>query len=238
MALRELGLRLHTQVARWRGQVTYRDVIVPLDLEVVPDLVIQQLLRNAYEAPEIEAMLGILRPNDRLLELGSGLGVTSTIAARTVPRGRVLTIEANPNLAHQIRRTHEANRVHNIERWSGVVTESHEPGVVEFHIHELFPESSTRGSSRTTDAISVPRISWSRVIQDFAPSVLLCDIEGGEADLLPKLDLNELRAVIVEVHPGVLTATELRAVFDKLLDDGFTPRVDLWWRGVLVFERT
>lgn len=230
-------LRARTRIARWGGQVSYRGLVVPLDLGVVPDAVIEQLIGNRYEVPEIVAMLSLLRPDDRLLELGSGLGVTSTLAARALPQGRVWTVEANPCLADQIRSVHDANGVHNVERWSGAVTHSDEAGAVDFHLHEMFPESSIRRSEQTVDVVSVPLIAWSQVMRDFAPSVLVCDIEGAEGELIPRVNLAGIRAVVVELHPQMLTHEEVRAVVVKLFDDGFVPRFDLWSGAVAVFER-
>ena len=55
-----------------------------------------------------------------------------------------------------------------------------------------------------------------------APTVLICDIEGAEADLLPAADLSGLRAAIVEVHPQWIGQAGVQAVFDAMNRGGLS----------------
>ncbi|MEO1537044.1 MAG: FkbM family methyltransferase [Pseudomonadota bacterium] len=235
MRLRRRDIRL--RLLRKKTSLTYRGITVPIDHDVVPIEVVEQLADKNYEVPEIEASTVLLRPDDRVVELGSGMGVVSTLMSRAVPDGRVLTIEANPTLAPQIKQVHAANGVQNVDRWQGIVVAGEEPQPVEFHLHKFFPEGSVRRSSGSRDIIHVDAIPWSRVIGEFKPTVLICDIEGGETTLIPEIDTAGLRAIIVELHPGMISQTEIGQIFRKLLADGFVPRVDLQAGTVVAFER-
>ena len=48
-----------------------------------------------------------------------------------------------------------------------------------------------------------------KTMAEFAPDVLLCDIEGGELELIPALDATNLKAVMIELHPDRLSAEQL-----------------------------
>jgi FkbM family methyltransferase len=233
--LNEREIRFH--VLKQRDRVPYRDIMVPLDHDMVPWPVVKQLLRDAYEVPEIEAVMALVRPDDRIVELGSGLGVVSTLLGRAVPEGRVVTVEANPGLQAQIRSVHEANGVQNVERLSGIVTAGTEEGTTGFFIHKFFPEGSQRESELSRERIEVPLIPWGRLCRDFAPTFLLCDIEGGEAELLPALEYGGIRVIVVELHPAMLSKEEIRRIFARLIGEGFVPRVELSSETVVAFER-
>ncbi|MBL4556551.1 MAG: hypothetical protein JKP98_03220 [Rhodobacteraceae bacterium] len=74
----------------------------------------------------------------------------------------------------------------------------------------------------------VPRLSLSRLIADVRPTVVLCDVEGGELDLFAGADLAGVRAVILELHPRVYgeegTAQVLHALRQAGLSRVVPPR--------------
>jgi hypothetical protein len=52
--------------------------------------------------------------------------------------------------------------------------------------------------------------------------VLVCDIEGAEAELLPAGDWSGLRAAVVELHPQWIGQAGVQAVFDAMQRAGLT----------------
>ena len=86
------------------------------------------------------------------------------------------------------------------------------------------------------EEVEVPALDMNAVIADLKPSVLICDIEGAEADLLPQMDLSGLRAVLIETHPQWIGKEGIRRLFACLDAAGlvFYPR---WSHGkVAVFR--
>ena len=69
-------------------------------------------------------------------------------------------------------------------------------------------------------ATTVPVHDHKRVWKELKPNLLICDIEGAEVDLIPKLDLSQLRAAIIELHPQWIGTTGVNKVFQAFMDVG------------------
>ncbi|WP_158234167.1 FkbM family methyltransferase [Oceaniglobus indicus] len=219
------------------NRLKYRGLVVPIDRDLVPKAVIKQLLRGQYEVPEIEAALALIRPDDRVLELGTGLGVVSALVAQKLTRGKVLTFDGNPNLQPSIKALHRANGITNVTPRHGLVQGGAGAGTATFHLNVNFPEGSIASARGSTETIDVPVESWDAVVEAFRPTVLICDIEGAEVDLLPAVSLDGLRAVVIELHPDVVPADRLAALKKTLGDGGLVARDDLASGTVVAYVR-
>ena len=67
------------------------------------------LYQGAYETPECDFVERTVRADDRVLELGAGIGVVGLIATRICGEGNVMSWEANPNLEALIRKNYRLN---------------------------------------------------------------------------------------------------------------------------------
>ncbi len=194
----------------------YADLDIPLNREGISAEIVMGIAMNVYEKPEIDGLWRALRPGDRIIELGAGLGVVTALAARaTGPEGRILAYEANANLLRDTREFLERHGVTNVELRHAVLVPTAVPGETrDFHVSRVFAVSSLvphAGSTRHK-TVSVPAEGANDVIASFRPDVLICDIEGGEVDLIPAMDLTSLRAVVIEMHPKRVSADKLDGV--------------------------
>ncbi|MGB0912206.1 MAG: FkbM family methyltransferase [Phaeobacter italicus] len=149
---------------------------------------------------------------------------------------RAGTYEANPHLIPYIRRVHAANGVTNAYLTHAVLAPK--AGKQTFYVRENFLASSLSAMEDEPhqEEVEVPALDMNAVIADLKPSVLICDIEGAEADLLPQMDLSGLRAVLIETHPQWIGKEGIRRLFACLDAAGlvFYPR---WSHGkVAVFR--
>jgi FkbM family methyltransferase len=229
--------KLQRRLKRQRKPIHYFGLNVPVDRTIMPIEVIRQLLVNDYELAEIKAVKALVSSADRVLEIGTGLGIVSSIAARIASEGAVLTFEANPSLETNIRALHRLNLIKNVTPCQGTLRARPRQGVETFHLHKNFPESSLIASEESVGTVEVSARALSDVIAEFRPTVLLCDIEGGEAELLATSDLPGVRVVIVEIHPKVIPIAAIRQIFDNLMGQGFCPRVEHTRDQVVAFER-
>lgn len=199
-------------------------------LPFVPSIItprIERPLRSGrYEGGEAAALRRILRPGDRVLELGAGLGLLSTIAAQAEGVASVTAVEANPDLIPLIRETHRLNGVAGVDLRNGVVTAGDGPPLP-FYIRPDFWASSLdpgpRAFSRTA---LVPRLALADLIADTAPTVIVCDIEGGEAGLFDGADLSGLRELVIEMHPAIYGPEGEGAIVAALARQGLEPAAD------------
>ncbi len=68
-------------------------------------------------------------------------------------------------------------------------------------------------------------------------NVLLCDIEGGEIDLLIDADLSGIRLLIMETHYWMAGEAATDALVSKLIRDGFAIHLGASGEHVSVFRR-
>lgn len=232
-----MGLRklYRNWVVRTARRITYRGIEVPLTGDHMTRSVVDHLYCDCYEAPEITGLRAVVRPGDRVLELGTGLGIVTALAARAAQGGKVLTFEANPALIAPAAALFAQNQIGNIEARHGVIADGPGGGTLSFHLAEFFPEGSL--TKKSADVIEVPAWSSAEVMKDFRPDVLICDIEGAEGDLLPALDLSTLRAAVIELHPHILSRVAAAGIYDHLLHHGLYPQIEFSSGTVVVFQR-
>lgn len=238
---------LHLKVAAIRAlglktTMHYAGLDIPLYREGISAEVVMGIASGLYEQPEIAGLSRVLRPGDRILELGAGLGVVTALAARAAgPQGRILAYEADPKL---LKDTHEflaRHGVQNAEVRNAVLVPEAAPGETRsFHVSRVFAVSSLvphAGSTRHK-TISVPAVAVNDVIGDFRPDVLICDIEGGEAELIPAINFKGLRAVVIEMHPKRISAEKLAAVREALERQGLIQDATPLGGTVELFQRS
>jgi FkbM family methyltransferase len=64
-----------------------------------------------YEGSELSALRSVVRPGDRILEIGAGIGFVSAYLMRILGASRVWAVEADTRLLPIIRRTYELNAI-------------------------------------------------------------------------------------------------------------------------------
>ncbi|MQQ07462.1 FkbM family methyltransferase [Epibacterium sp. SM1979] len=209
----------------------------PLDKSILPPRVRASLRNDGYEQKEATAVEKLVKRGDVVMELGGGIGFMSTLVATKTRAKSVHAFEANPQLIPYIREVHALNKAAKAQVTHAVL--GSEEGEATFYVRPNFLASSLSPMEDDTDEVTqvqVPALDVNKVIADLKPTVLICDIEGAEVDLLPKMDLSALRAVVIETHPQWIGKSGIQTVFRTLDAAGlvFFPR---WSHGkVAVFR--
>jgi FkbM family methyltransferase len=206
-----------------RRTLSYEGMHVPTRRSGMIRPILLQIYGQDYERPEIAGISRAIRPGDRVLELGSGLGIITTLAARAAgPTGRVRAYEANPALLDDTRAFLAANGANTVDLVHAVLVNEADPAPRTFHLAGSFAESSLLGTEgrNPKGAVSVPAESLAAVLASFRPDVLLCDIEGAEVELFPALPPSSLRAAVVELHPDRLSPAQIQSIHDGFAAQG------------------
>ncbi|NNE52381.1 MAG: FkbM family methyltransferase [Sulfitobacter sp.] len=192
----------------------------PKDPKVITNRIRRSLRTDTYERKEAEAVLRTVREGDTVIELGAGIGYMSTFVARKRKVKSVHAFEANPHLIPYIQTVHAANELDNVEVVHGILGD--EDGEIDFYVRRniLASSLSVMEGEENPKATTVPVHDHKRVWKELKPNVLICDIEGAETDLIPKLDLSQLRAAIIELHPQWIGTTGVNRVFQAFMDVG------------------
>ncbi len=186
----------------------------------IPKGMVHSIARGDYENPERRAVKAILRPGDRVLEIGACMGVVSLTAARIVGAANVVAFEPNPQAAAVARANFERNGlpVRLVPRAVGAAS-----GRVELGIGSgSWLGASVARRYEAGHSVSTEIASIADLIDEIRPTVLVMDAEGFEAEILPACPMDGLRAVIVEFHEEPLGAAGVAALRQLLSRAGFS----------------
>jgi FkbM family methyltransferase len=183
--------------------ITTSGVKIPFVPAIITPKIERPMRNNRYEGGECANLRRLLRPGDRVLELGAGVGLLSTVAGLVPGIESVTTIEANPDLIPLIRETHRLNGVTCVDLRNGVAAAEDGPEI-DFYLRPDFWASSMEPDSRAfTRKVTLRRWGLRELVEEIRPTVIVCDIEGGEMGLFDAADLSSVRAMVVEFHPKV-----------------------------------
>jgi FkbM family methyltransferase len=182
---------------------------------------IERINAARYEGQEIAGALKVVRPGDRVLEMGAGIGLVGAITLRNARPERVLSFEANPALIPHIEALYRLNGLEDrIEvRNRVLVSDPKTPESLPFHVRNSYLGSSLIDAEhRQTEAITVQTEAFEPLRATFAPDVILMDIEGGELEFLRHARLDGVRAIVIEFHPdayGVEGMRECKRILER-----------------------
>jgi len=196
-----------------KPRINIADVILLADARLSEPMR-RTLYGREYEQHELRILRQTLRPADRVLELGSGMGLLSIYCAQRLGSDAVTTFEGNPEMEAIIRANYAANGV-----TPTLIMEMVGPcrGQHEFHIRKNFWASSGHAArAEGSRAVMVPMRALDEEIARTRPSYLIVDIEGGEAGLFDTTELPGVERLLIEVHPDVIGEVGVESVLDRL----------------------
>ena len=201
--------------------------------------IVNALRDGSYEGGERGVLPNLLHTGDRVVEVGSALGCVTTLAAKIIGSENVKAFEANPLLIDDalfnfslngVKPTLQNSILCNRVCWGG-------SGFTEpFYIHRDFWASSMVDKPGTIDKLSIETCCFEDEIFKFHANVLICDIEGGEIDLLTLADLRGIEKILLEIHYWA-GREQINKLVRKLILDGFTINFDLTFRSIVTLRR-
>lgn len=215
---RSLRARARATIANWNREIVTLD---DTKLRMGPHLSGQiryAICMGDYERPERHMMRTCLDQDDTVLELGTGLGLISTICAARIGGDRVFTVEANPQLIPIIQETYRLNGV-KPQLMNCIVGAS--DGEQSFFVMKDFWSSSTVRRSADAKELRVIQKDCNALLREIKPTFLVIDIEGGEVDLFDCLDLTGIKKISIELHERVTGFQGAEQIRNRLLAEGF-----------------
>jgi len=196
-----------------------------------------------YENRERRLVREFVAPGDRVLEVGGAIGVVAMTAASIVGSENVVTFDANPDIVADAKENFRRNDLGGVSARCGALVNRRKfqrDSFVAFFIRGSFWASSLKGPRHAPGVekvVEIPTFCLEDEIARHRANVLICDIEGGEVDLLMDADLTGIRLILMEIH---YFATGEKAADDmvrKLILDGFTIDLVASGGGVLALRR-
>lgn len=188
---------------------------------------VRGLLRaGEYEKELTAAALKATREGDRVLDLGCGLGFVSGMIAKRRNIEAVYGYDGNATLLTYADAMLATNGISNVTLTHAVLGKR--KSTAPFYVRTPFAASSlTPIEGEAGDATPVDMLNVKTVITAHKPTVVICDIEGGEADLLEDMPLKGVRQVVVKLHPGHIGHDGMHRVFAAAASAGlaYDPRL-------------
>jgi len=212
-------------------------VVVPPDPAIITPVIRRAILEGRFETEEASQIPHIVRPGDRVLEIGAGIGFISTLLSREARVSRVLAVEANPYLLDYMGRLHARNRVRKVRRVNAVLTNDPVESATFYLRPEFWMGSLAPEPNAYVGTVQVPTLNLDRVLLDEAINLVVCDVEGAEAGLFDGADLSGVDRVFLEMHDHVTGLSGVRRLFATMHGHGFAydPRHSLG--SVVLFQR-
>jgi FkbM family methyltransferase len=174
-----------------------------------------------------------------VLEVGGALGCLTILVAKIVGSENIKAFEANPQLINDALANFELNGVsptisntvlRNRVCWEGV------DSTVKFYINKDFWASSLVELNGTVDVAVVDTACLEDEIAEFRANTLVCDIEGGEIELLSLANLRGIDKILMEIHYWA-GRERINQMLRKLILDGFSVNFDLSFRSIVTLQR-
>ena len=198
------------------SELTVHGVRVPISRDEVSAEIWRALQTGSYEANEARRISRAVRPGDRVLELGAGLGVITSIIA-SVDDVRVWSFEADPQTARLAQRVVDLNCDGNVLLSNGILAAGPPRRISFFRRADFWMSSGFADQGPYQQVIEITSRDIDAFIAKHRINVLIMDVEGAELDLLQNAALPGIERVFLELHDhlyglaGVQTITAAMA---------------------------
>lgn len=205
----------------------------PSDAALIIPEIRSEIRSGAYDAEMIAMLDAALRPGDRVLVIGAGLGVLSTLVAGREGVERVIAVEANTALIPYLERTHALNGVE-VETVNAVLAEG-KKGRVPFFARRDPRTSSLLPHDRSWQQVMmVPFMDLNLILAEERITLIVSEIPCASAGLLARAALDRVERVLLSTADDPSSAWEDDGVCAQLVARGFVPEA----RGAAVlFQR-
>jgi FkbM family methyltransferase len=212
-------------------------VIIPPDPAVLTPGIVAAMREGRYETEEARQIPLIVRPGDRVLEIGAGIGFISTLLARERGVSRVVAVEANPLLIDYMARLHACNGVRKVRRINAALGKAPGSSAIFYLRRDFWMGSLAPEPNPYIGTVEVPVLGLDELLREEGISLIVCDVEGAESCLFDGADLAAVDRIFVELHDHVTGLSGVRRLFDAMAGQGFVydPRHSAG--SVVLFQR-
>lgn len=208
------------------GYIKSRGLKLPKDRGYLTRRVSRLLRANRYERALTDAALRATRDGDTVLDLGCGLGFVSGVLAKRRNLAAIHAYDGNATLLTYAEAMLATNGIKNVTLTHAVLGKR--KSKVPFFTRPAFSASSLApDTNEQTQESRVQMHNLKTTLSTLKPTVVICDIEGGEADLLSGASLNGVRHLVIKLHSDHIGHSGLRDVFGSVTAAGlaYDPRI-------------
>jgi FkbM family methyltransferase len=193
------------------SELNIHGVLVPIGPNEVSPEVWNALETGAYEANEARRVARAIRPGDRVLELGAGLGVITSIIA-SVEDVRVWSFEADPQTTRLAKRVIDLNCDGNVVLSNGILAAGPSKTVSFYRRADFWMSSGLAEQGPYEEVIEITSGDIDAFIEQHSINAVVMDVEGAELDLLQDAMLPGIERVFLELHDHLYGLAGVQAI--------------------------
>jgi FkbM family methyltransferase len=209
----------------------------PVDAALIIPEIRSEVRSGAYCAELLRLLPEAVAPSDRVLVIGAGLGVVSTMVARDEGVDRVIAVEANTALIPYLNRVHELNDVTEVEVVNAVLAEG-KKGRVPFFVRRDLRTSSLLPHDRSWQQVTmVPFMDLNLILTEERISLVICQIPVASARLLARAELAVVDRILINCGDDPVLCWEDDALCSLLTARGYSARRCDTGQSSILFSR-
>lgn len=183
------------------------------------ELILQHLIAP-YEGLERTVISRTYTKHDRVLEGGTGTGISTVTIAQFAEF--VVSYEPLPNYVEVARVNIAANNANAIVNNAALAMSN---GAVSYSRRAIASASSGLDDKLygepTLEVFDIPAVSIDDEVRKYNINGIHLDVEGSEYELLTNMDLSQIDKITMEVHPTVIGVGRVDSMFEHLRWQGF-----------------
>jgi FkbM family methyltransferase len=200
--------------------LTVHGIRVPIGPADVSPQIWRALSNGTYEAKEARWVFKSVRPHDRVLELGTGLGVVASLIAG-IEGVHVWAFDASPSSVQLARRVIEANERENVTLTQGILAAGPPRDFVFYLRRDLWMSSIIEHQGPYDETLTITSANIDQFVSQHRIDVVVMDIEGAERDLLTQAELPGVDRIFLELHDHLYGLAGVRDITRALAAKGF-----------------
>ena len=170
----------------------------PADAGLIIPEICSAICDGTYSADVIRRLPDMVRRGDRVLVIGAGLGVVSTLIAKRIGVARVIATEPNINLIPHLNNVHALNGVPWVETINSVLDCGSKGRVPFFARRDLRDSSPVPDDGPWESAMMVPCVDLDLILTEEQISLVVCEAPISSALLRRCAEHQSVERILVD----------------------------------------
>lgn len=169
----------------------------PTDAALITREIRGEIESGAYSADLVRQLTVAVKTGDRVLVIGGGLGVVSTLVAQVESVDRVIVADPNTTLVTFIDRVHDLNGASNIETINAVLAVGKRGKIPFCAQHDPRTSSFMPHNQHFRQPTMVPLMDLNVILAEERITLIICDTPTVPAELLAQAQLTQVDRILL-----------------------------------------
>jgi FkbM family methyltransferase len=200
--------------------LTVHGLEVPISQNDVSTAIWSSLIDDTYRANAANWAIKAVQPRDRVLELGTGLGIITSLLAAT-EGVQIWSFEADPVLASLAEKVIAANNRSNVVVAPGIPMPGPSREISYYVRKNPWMSSFTEDHGAYEQVHSFRSIDFNDFAERHNINFIAMNIAGAELEFLHDAHLKNIDQIFLELHDHLYGLDGIRKITDELMAKGF-----------------